>query len=58
MYHSVLRLYGLTDPSVSSYIAKTRSRYGKYSLPIEKVRGMVDKSMGETPIDRGLVSNG
>lgn len=43
----LLRLQGLSDPAISDYIAKTRARYGKYSMPIEQVRKLVDESMGE-----------
>lgn len=46
----LLRLQSLSDPSVSNYIAKTKSKYGKYLLPIEEVRRVVDESMGEATL--------
>lgn len=43
----LLRLQGLSDPAISDYIARTRSRFGRYVLPIEEVRSILDKDMGE-----------
>ncbi|MBI2909330.1 MAG: hypothetical protein HYX92_16925 [Chloroflexi bacterium] len=43
----MLRLQALNDPSISEYIAKTRSKYGKHVRPIEEVRRMVDEAMGD-----------
>ena len=43
----LLRLQGLSDPAISEYIAKMRSRFGRYVLPIEEVRSILDKDMGD-----------
>jgi hypothetical protein len=50
----VLRLQGLGDPSIFDYIARTRAKYGRYSLPIEEVRKLVDKTMGERTLSQVL----
>lgn len=50
----VLRLQGLRDPSISDNIARTQAKYGRYSLPIEEVRKLVDKTMGERTLTEVL----
>ena len=50
----ILRLQGLGDPAISDYIAKTRAKYGKFSLPIEEARRIVDASMGEHTLSQVL----
>lgn len=42
-----LRLQGLTDPAITSYIEELRRRYGKYATSAEEVRRTLDKSMGD-----------
>lgn len=43
----LLRIQGLSDPAISEYIAKMRSRFGRYVLPAEEVRNILDKEMGD-----------
>lgn len=46
----LLRLQSLSDPSVSDYIAKSKAKYGKYLLPVDDVRHLIDESMGRTTL--------
>lgn len=50
----LLRLQGLSDPSIAGYIAKTRAKYGKHVLPADEVRSIVDKSMGNKSLTEVL----
>jgi len=49
----LLRLQS-SDPAISGYIDKLRSRYGKYTLPIEEARRIIDKSMGKQSLSAVL----
>ena len=43
----LLRLQTSGDPAIYDYVTALRQQYGKYALPIEDVRRMVDEAMGE-----------
>lgn len=41
------RLQIPTDPAIAEYIKALRARYGKYALPEDEARRLIDKAMGE-----------
>ncbi len=41
------RLQIPTDPAIEAYIKDLQARFGKYALPDDQVREIIDKAMGE-----------
>ncbi len=42
------------DPVIREYLERLHARYGKYALPAEEVRKIVDESMGDKSLTQVL----
>ncbi|MCL5960423.1 MAG: hypothetical protein M1358_14135 [Chloroflexi bacterium] len=49
-----LRLYALQNPEIEEYLQQVRRRYGKYAVPAQEVRAMMDKALGSHTLSQEL----
>ncbi|MBI4340254.1 MAG: hypothetical protein HY680_09950 [Chloroflexi bacterium] len=42
-----LRIQGLAEPEIASYVAALKKRYGRYAMPPDEARKVVDAAMGK-----------
>ena len=49
-----LRLYAQQSPEIEQSLEKLRKRYGKYAVPADELRKMLDKELGERTLTEEL----